>query len=742
MLVHRGKKALIILPFVSLVEEVAARLSRLLSPIGIAPPARPGKRRRSPLPHPVRVEACHGSCRTTGLDNCHVAVCTMEKAHAILNRLVAEDRLGEVGFVAVDEVHMLGDPSRGHLLELLISKLRFAGSRESHQDGATDQPSAAGGGGGSSSGGGAGGASRVLPPRQLVLMSATLPNGAEIARWLGAALYTAEHRPVPLDLFVKLNSQLHSFDEGTRKRRLSGGASGGMSGETSGRAGGSVAGGVSGRAGGRGSSGARGGVSGGVGGMASGGAGGGASSGAGGGAAGTRELHPLTHDDATHLALLCAEVTHGIRASGSGQFQPSSDVGPPGDVLVFCPTKNGAEAAAVRVARAYGEAGLSAPAEVREQREALFAELEKGTPTTVGDRGWLEALRATLPWGVAFHHAGLSTQARELIEAGFRRPSTVCVLCCTSTLAAGINLPCRRVLITSCQWFAGSPVAARTFITSTAFRQMAGRAGRMGLCARGDAILFVSSQAERTQAEAMLCSAPSPVQSCIGPAAPEVLRRFALESVACGQACDSDRLSRALRCTLAYTQLSSPGAADTLVTALRTELLELVRLRMLEHHAQTRGWAPTVLGRAVFLSGLHPDEAIKMNDALRNTLQCFQCDDDLQLILLLTPPRHVGDAFSSEERWQRCVPGHCGEDERHVCTKGKGVQCPLPPPNHQDAWRNEIADTVAHMLQRARRQHYPGWTYLPDPGSPVAARAIRLSHLPFPPSACTPLSTV
>jgi DNA polymerase theta len=326
-------------------------------------------------------------------------------------------------------------------------------------------------------------------------------------------------------------------------------------------------------------------------------------------------------------------------------------------VLVFCPTKGGAEAAAARVARAYAAAGLGAPAEVREQRDALLAQLEKNAPAAVGDRGWLEALRLTVPWGVAFHHAGLSTQARELIEAGFRRPSTVCVLCCTSTLAAGINLPCRRVLITSCQWFAGAPVASRTFLSPTVYRQMAGRAGRMGLCARGDAILFVTSQAERTQAEAMLRSAPSQVQSCLGPASPEVLRRFALEAVACGQACDSERLLRALRCTLGYTQLCTANATEALAAALKAELVQLVRLRMLEHHPQTRGWSPTVLGRAVFLSGLHPDEAAEMNDRLRKTLECFRCDDDLQLIVLLTPPRHVAEAFASEDRWHRCVHG-------------------------------------------------------------------------------------
>ncbi len=45
-------------------------------------------------------------------------------------------------------------------------------------------------------------------------------------------------------------------------------------------------------------------------------------------------------------------------------------------------------------------------------------------------------LRKTLPYGVAFHHAGVTTQERELIEEAFTK-RILCILTCTSTLAAG-----------------------------------------------------------------------------------------------------------------------------------------------------------------------------------------------------------------------------------------------------------------------------------------------------------------
>lgn len=70
-----------------------------------------------------------GIAPSGGFSTTHIAIATIEKANSLINHLMEEKELINLGAVIVDELHLVGDPNRGYLLELLLTKLRYMTSR-------------------------------------------------------------------------------------------------------------------------------------------------------------------------------------------------------------------------------------------------------------------------------------------------------------------------------------------------------------------------------------------------------------------------------------------------------------------------------------------------------------------------------------------------------------------------------------------------------------------------------------
>jgi ATP-dependent RNA helicase HelY len=118
-----------------------------------------------------------------------------------------------------------------------------------------------------------------------------------------------------------------------------------------------------------------------------------------------------------------------------------------------------------------------------------------------------------LPRGVAVHHAGLLPQVKLLVEELFQAGKLRAVFA-TDTLALGINMPARTVVIGEMLKFDGT---SRRLLTPNEYRQMTGRAGRRGIDTRGVSTLMYSPWVTFPQTLQVLTSELLPLESAFRP---------------------------------------------------------------------------------------------------------------------------------------------------------------------------------------------------------------------------------
>jgi len=100
-------------------------------------------------------------------------------------------------------------------------------------------------------------------------------------------------------------------------------------------------------------------------------------------------------------------------------------------------------------------------------------------------------LRRCLEGGIAFHNADLDRGERQAVESTFRDPkSSLNVLVATTTVAMGVNTPAWSVVIAGLQHPGAEPYSIAEY------KNMAGRAGRLGFTPKGKSFLVAGSPAE------------------------------------------------------------------------------------------------------------------------------------------------------------------------------------------------------------------------------------------------------
>jgi len=141
-------------------------------------------------------------------------------------------------------------------------------------------------------------------------------------------------------------------------------------------------------------------------------------------------------------------------------------------------------------------------------------------------------LSAMLPSGVAFHNASLTNGERRVVERAFR-DRVLRALVATPTLAAGINLPARRVIVRDTMRY-DDRLGMQAPIAALEIQQMCGRAGRPRYDPTGEAVLIARTVDEEERfLDTYLSADPEPVRSHL--AAEPALRMHLLALVASGE---------------------------------------------------------------------------------------------------------------------------------------------------------------------------------------------------------------
>ncbi|XP_037810645.1 DNA polymerase theta isoform X2 [Lucilia sericata] len=512
---ERSKKVLLILPFISVVREKMFYLQDLLTAAG------------------YRVEGFFGGYTPPGgFDSINVAICTIEKANSIVNKLLEQGKLNEIGTVVVDEVHLISDPGRGYILELLLAKILYMSRKYGLQI-------------------------------QVITMSATLANVELLKTWLDAELYITDFRPVALQEMIKIGNKI--FDNHLKILRS-------VTEPT----------------------------------------------------VNIKEPFPELQNDSDHVAQLCIETL----VDGCS-------------VIVFCPSKDWCENLATQLAGAIhslgkqgGEWGTKLRAQINRQAINNVKEQLRDIPT-----GLDAVLDKCITYGCSFHHAGLTTEERDIVEASFKS-GALKVIVATSTLSSGVNLPARRVLIRS-------PLFGGKQMSSLTYRQMIGRAGRTGKDILGESILICTDSNARVGKE-LITADLRPISSCLDHDSSTHLKRALLEVISSGVATSKEDIDNFVNCTLlsAQKQLATQekeqsqdecsdseyigGALDFLIE------YEFIRLQKNEE-TQEEHYVATRLGHACLASSMPPTDGLILFAELQKSRRCFVLESELHAVYLVTP---------------------------------------------------------------------------------------------------------
>jgi len=150
--------------------------------------------------------------------------------------------------------------------------------------------------------------------------------------------------------------------------------------------------------------------------------------------------------------------------------------------LIFCQTQKGSINSAKQLMTDYQEGKLMSM-----KLDPNTKKILEQISTSINNK----QLSTFVKFGIAFHNAGLSLNDRQIIEDNFKI-NAIKIICTTSTLSQGVNLPARLVIIKSTNCYKGHNIGYSEY-TKMEIDQMCGRAGRPQYDNKGIAVIMTES---------------------------------------------------------------------------------------------------------------------------------------------------------------------------------------------------------------------------------------------------------
>jgi helicase len=274
-----------------------------------------------------------------------------------------------------------------------------------------------------------------------------------------------------------------------------------------------------------------------------------------------------------------------------------------GQALIFASTRKSSVRLAKKLANPLNDL-LSTPIKrtLNQEADKILRARER---TKIG-----ESLANLIAKGTAFHHAGLVNVHRQLIETLFRE-GKIKVITATPTLASGVNLPARTVIIHDYRRW--TPGYGNFPISVLDYKQMAGRAGRPKYDKVGESILVSKTSDEADfLMENYLLSSPEKIWSKL--AVEKVIRSHVLSTIASGYAHTVEGVYNFFERTFYAHQY----AISTIKRIISKILQYLYDQEMLELYGDNI--VATKFGRRVSELYIDPLSAVIIRDSIRQKL--------------------------------------------------------------------------------------------------------------------------